>query len=101
MIFQGPSWIDKRELAKESLNKAKQANNLEACKAAAWEIEFWGRVSNLESRMTLHGYSYEWLQQQIKNVLLADKRYFTDLSTSEPDYMLIPTKIRAILDDQH
>lgn len=100
MLFEITSWIDKREQARQALNMAKQENNYEACKAVAWEIEFWGRVSMLESRRTQCGYTQEWLQRQIRNVLLTDERYFIDLASEESDYILIPTRIRAILNDE-
>lgn len=100
MLFEITSWINKRERARQALNTAKQGNDYEGCKTAAWEIEFWGRVSMLESQMTQCGYTQEWLQRQIRNVLLADERYFIDLASQEPDYILIPTRIRAILNDE-
>ena len=54
----------------------------------------------LESRMNQNGYNQEWLQRQIRNALLADERYFIELAFQEPDYILIPTRIRVILNDE-
>lgn len=100
MLLETENWKQKRDQAKRHLKFAMIKNSIESCKVAAWEIEFWGRVSMLESRMSQSGYSQEWLQWQVKNALIADERYFIELSVREPEYILIPKKIREILNEQ-
>lgn len=100
MLLETEGWKQKRNQAKHHLKLAKVKNSIESCKVAAWEIEFWGRVSILESWMTQSGYSQGWLLSQVKNALLADERYFIDLASREPEYSMIPQKIREILDDE-
>lgn len=100
MLSENEDWKQKRDQAKYHLKLAKLKNSIESCKVAAWEIEFWGRVSMLESRRAQSGYSYDWLLWQVKNALLADESYFIDLAAREHEYTLIPKKIREILNDQ-
>ena len=100
MNLEPEMWKEKREQAKDRLKFAKQKNEVAKCKAAAWEIEFWGRVSILNSRMHDHCYSDEWLISQIQNTLFVDERYFMELAAKEREYSLIPKRIRELLNDQ-
>lgn len=100
MILGTETWKEKREQAKDRLKQAKQQNEVEKCKAAAWEIEFWGRVSILSSRMQDYCYSDEWLVSQIQNTLFADEKYFVELAAKNREYSLIPKRIRELINDQ-
>lgn len=100
MILNLENWKEKRVLAKQHLSLAKKENDIQACKAAAWEIEFWGRVSILESKMNQLGQDATWLQEEIKDVLLADERYYIVVAAKESEYQMIPIKIRAFFNDQ-